>query len=153
MKLTTPVLIAIVVGAILLIVALGAVGLIVWMRQRINKHLTGLKQRYPERDVILMAPTCTLVGMQRPSESRVLRGNGTLIVTSKELILSLWLPKGEIIIPRAAIREVGETDAFAGKSLMRPLLLIKCMAENGEAVSLALLVPELERWKSTLNRR
>ena len=153
MKFSTPGLIALLVGGLALLLILLGVGLLLWMRRRINAHLTGLKARYPERDVILMAPTCTLVGLQRPSEPRVLRGNGTLIVTAKELVLSLWLPKGEIVIPRAAIREVGETDAFAGKSLMRPLLLVKCMADNGEAVALALLVPELERWKATLNRR
>ncbi len=119
------------------------------VKQMALKRLTELRSRYPEHEVMLVAPTVSLIGRESPSEP-MLRGNGSLLLTRKDLVLQLWVPKQEIIISRKDILGVGEAEAFAGKRIAQKLLAIAYRNPKGETETLALYLPEQERWKHTL---
>lgn len=138
-------IILLVVGVLTLVV----LSTIFFVRQLATKRLAELRSRYPERDIVLVAPTVSLIGRESPS-APMLRGNGSLLLTNSQLVLQLWVPKQELVIERKNILGVGEAEAFAGKAIMQKLLAVAYRNATGEQETMALFVPELERWKHTL---
>ena len=126
-------------------------GILTFLKRLANRRLEELKARFPERDVIKLARASNLIGLQSPSR-KMLRGNGTLLLTKDDLVFQLWLPKTEILIPRKAIREVGEVKSFGGKTVFQPLMQLRYSNALGEEESLAIYLSELETWIKLLKR-
>lgn len=140
---------------VFVVVGVLVVNVLLWLflmtrlKKLVNTRLAELRKRYPDRDVLLIAPTSNLIGRESPS-GKMLRGNGTALLTRDKLVFELWLPKTELLIPRNRIKAVSEVKAFAGKSIMRPLLRVDYRNEQGEDEALALYLPDHGAWKTKL---
>jgi hypothetical protein len=82
------------------------------------------------------------------------RGNGVLILTTKELYFELWIPKSrECRIPLESIQKIETTKWHLKKSKNRTLLKIIFTNKKGETDSAAWLVRDLQQWIDAIQRQ
>ncbi|NHJ85704.1 MAG: hypothetical protein FK734_09600 [Asgard group archaeon] len=80
------------------------------------------------------------------------RGNGVLILTSKELFFEMWMPKKVSNIPIKNIVKVEKAKWHLRKSKNRLLLKIIFINEEGQTDSAAWLIRDLDDWINALDR-
>jgi hypothetical protein len=101
-------------------------------------------------DIVLMDEGANSFGIESKGVAQI-RGNGCLAASDEELMFVMWLPRREIRIPRNMITSVERTNSHLGKSMGRPLLLVRFTDEAGSPDSIAWLVSDLEAWQSALS--
>lgn len=79
------------------------------------------------------------------------RGNGCLAASQDELLFVMWYPRREILIDRELITSVERTKWHLGKSVFRPLLLVRFADEMGQPDSVAWYVRDLPMWEAALS--
>lgn len=77
------------------------------------------------------------------------RGNGGLVLTRGDLMFFQMVPRRDLVIPLAAIREVGTVKSHLGKSYGRDLLYVAFDGPSGPD-SIALVVGDLPGWLHAL---
>ena len=111
------------------------------LRRRAARHFAGLD--------VLREDDANTFGVESRTAVQV-RGNGTLAVTADELLFAQWVPNRLERIPRAAITEVTTTKSWLGKTIGRPLLLVRWTA-GADADAIALSVKDLDGWIAELS--
>lgn len=106
------------------------------LRRRALRHFEGL--------TLERSDDANSLGVQSLGKAQV-RGNGTLALTTDELLFAQWVPNRVFHIPRSAIIEVTTTRAFLGKTIGRELLLVRW---DDDAI--ALRVADLSGWIDAL---
>jgi len=86
---------------------------------------------------------------KRPAKGGTLRGNGAIALTKDELIFLMAAPRREVRIPLAAIRDVRLPKSFAGRSVFRPLLVVKYATDEGE-FERGWVVPDAAKWADAI---
>ena len=79
-----------------------------------------------------------------------IRGNGCLAATEDEVLFLMWLPRRQLRIPRDRITLIERTGSHLGKTVGRPLLLVRFTRDDGHADSAAWLVRDLAMWEAVL---
>lgn len=111
------------------------------LRRRARRHFAGLD--------VLREDDANTFGVESAGKGQV-RGNGTLALTADELLFAQWVPNRLLRIPRAAITEVTTGGSWLGKTISRPLLVVRWTADTG-ADAIALWVQDLEGWNAVLS--
>ena len=78
-----------------------------------------------------------------------MRGNGTVALTSEELLFAQWLPDRLLRVPRESIVEVTTTRTHLGKTIGRKLLKVIWRTGDGRD-SIAMWVKDLDGWIEAL---
>ncbi len=140
------VFISVVVGVILLFALIRFVLYIA--RRRLARRVN---ERFAENEIILMTLDANFFG--RKSEGRAqVRGNGALVLTSKELWFSLASPRKDISLPLKSIQYVRMEKSFLYKTALQPLLAVRYKTKEfyDEA---GWLVPEAGKWVEEIEKR
>ena len=88
-------------------------------------------------------------GVQSAGAAQV-RGNGTLALTSTELVFVQAIPRKTIRIPRTSITEVDEVRSHLGKTKGTPLLRVGFTDAQGRNDAVAWAVRDLGAWIAAL---
>jgi len=112
------------------------------LRKRARHHFEGL--------ALIRSDDANSLGVESEGPWQV-RGNGTLALTSEELLFAQWLPDRLLPIPRRSIVEVTTTRAHLGKTIGRNLLKVVWTPEIEDRDSIALWVKDPEWWIEALN--
>lgn len=110
------------------------------LRRRAARHFDGV--------AVLRASDANTFGLASRSRFQV-RGNGTLVLTPDELLFAQWVPDRLVRIPRAAITEVSTTKSWLGKTIFRPLLVVRWCSDAGDD-AIAMWVRDLDGWQAAL---
>lgn len=136
---------------IILIVTAGTIGGLILVfagvRRMAAHREQAMRERFPTARAIL--PNVNFFG-QESNGATQLRGNGTMVLTSSEIVFERWVPRKEYRIPFARIQAIETPRAFLGKSVGRQLLKVVYTNDSGQSDSIAWLVPDLEAFKQTL---
>ncbi len=107
-----------------------------------------IAKRYSAEEIVLAEPSVNSFGLESKGALQ-LRGNGGLVLTAKDLHFLMLVPRREIRIPLADIREVKTVRSHLGKTVVRPLLHVRWGAgETEEAI--AWWVRDVDAWKARL---
>lgn len=79
------------------------------------------------------------------------RGNGALVLTRDDLMFFQMVPRRELVVPLASIREVRTVKVHLGKSYGRDLLYVGFDGPTGPD-SIAWFVRDLAAWQQALRR-
>lgn len=126
-----------------------AAGLVFLIRRLLKTALAEVYAQYPEHVRILTSPMANLFGIKSGGMKQI-RGNGILILTASQLYFRMLLPRRELLIPLRSITSVETPKSFLGKTKGRKLLKIDFRNDAGGTDSVALLVPDLEKWVETI---
>ncbi len=111
-------------------------------RAEVEKH-------YRPEDIVLMAPDANSFGVESAGATQ-LRGNGGLVLTSRELHFFMLAPRRDLRIPLEDIREVKTVRTHLGKTVEMPLLHVRwTTAEHGDD-AIAWWVRDVDAWKTKL---
>lgn len=110
------------------------------LRKRAQHHFQGLS--------LLCSADANSLGVESAGPWQV-RGNGTVALTSEELLFAQWLPDRLLRIPRESIIEVTTTRTHLGKTIGRELLKVIWRAGEGRD-SIAMWVKDLDGWIEAL---
>ena len=132
---------------------LGGLIILLSILKRIMQHTReklgkALKEKFSGQTIILQSRHANFFG-QRSGGQKQVRGNGALVLTTKELFFLLAHPKREFTIPLKDITAVTFPKSHLGKSMMRPLLLVEYLNDS-VADGLAWFVPHHEEWKKAI---
>lgn len=111
------------------------------LRKRARRHFAGL--------TLLREGDANSFGVESGGVWQV-RGNGSLALTKRELLLAQWVPNRLLRIPRRSIIEVTTTRSHLGKTIGRDLLKVVWTTELGTQDSIALQVRDLDGWLEAL---
>lgn len=135
----------------LVLIVAGSIGGIVLVFAGVKRMAAGreqaMRQRFPTARTIL--PNVNFFGRESDGAAQ-LRGNGTMALTSSEIVFERWVPRKEYHIPFARIQAIETPRAFLGKSSGRRLLKVVYTSDSGQTDAIAWLVPDLEALKQTL---
>jgi len=109
-----------------------------------NRSKSILK-KFEDKDIIRVFVGANFFG-QESLKLRQVRGNGVLVLTSKELYFEMWIPKRVFRIPLYSIIDFEETKWHLRKTKNRPLLKIIFTNQKGETDSAAWIVRDLDLW-------
>ncbi|MHA1121367.1 MAG: hypothetical protein ACTSPC_00965 [Candidatus Heimdallarchaeota archaeon] len=109
-----------------------------------NRSKSILK-KFGDKDIIRVFVGANFFG-QESLKLRQVRGNGVLVLTSKELYFEMWIPKRVFRIPLYSIIDFEETKWHLRKTKNRPLLKIIFTNQKGETDSAAWIVRDLDLW-------
>ena len=124
--------------------------LLYFIRKYFNKKSSELLSTYSEREIIQKSIDANFFGLQSLGRRQV-RGNGLLILTEREVIFYLYVPKKEFRIPLKSIIRIDSPKSHLGKTKSRLLLKIVFTNNIGEEDSIAWNVGDLESWILQLN--
>ncbi|MBK8139396.1 MAG: hypothetical protein IPK52_26845 [Chloroflexi bacterium] len=124
-----------------------AAGGIWFLRRMADKSEASMRERFPE--ALLVVRGALFYGQQSKGVKQ-LRGNGTLVVTSGEIIFERWLPKAEYRIRIADITSVDTPRGFLGKNTGRLLLAVSYSSLTGQSDAMAWDVRDLNAVKSRI---
>ncbi len=130
---------ALVVGAALL----GAVAIVVGVRRSRTETL-GDALVEADGEVVVEDRMANYFGLTSAHPWQ-LRGNGTLMLTTREIFFQRWTPAMVLRIPRGDITKVELVKAHLGKRVGRPLLKLTFRTEDGED-SVAWYVSDPDQW-------
>ena len=115
------------------------------VKKLFQKRITEILDKFNNKEIVISHTSANFFG-QLSRKSLQMRGNGVLILTSKELFFEMWYPKKELQIPVSAIMKIEITKSFLHKRVLRKLLKVSFQNENGEDDAAAWWVTSLERW-------
>ncbi len=102
-----------------------------------------------ESEIVAMDESANCFGLESKGVTQ-LRGNGCLAATNDELLFIMWIPRRETRIPRAWITSVERARSHLGKTIFRPLLLVRFTNDQGAQDSVAWYVRDLPAWEAAL---
>lgn len=108
-------------------------------------------RRYPGVAVRKLEPMASCFGVESAGVWQI-RGAGVLALTDAHLWFSMYLVAKEVEIPLDAIREVTLVDSHLRKRQLGRKLLKVSFERDGQADSVAWLVPDPERWLEFLGQ-
>ncbi|NPE06841.1 MAG: hypothetical protein GNW80_01045 [Asgard group archaeon] len=109
------------------------------------KRSTSILEKFEDKDIIRAFVGANFFG-QESLKLRQVRGNGVLVLTSKELYFEMWTPNRVYRIPIHSIIDFEETKWHLRKTKNRPLLKIIFTNPMGETDSAAWIVKDLDLW-------
>lgn len=139
-------MILVIVLAVVVVVALGAVAVVGGLRgsKASNERIEG---RLAELTV-LRKDRATCLG-RASADTAHAKGVGVLALTPDELVFWLAVPDREVRVPRAAITGSGSTRSFLDKHVAEDVLHV-AWTVDGEADEAAWKVPDLTAWVAAL---
>ena len=123
--------------------------LVVLVRARRDRVYAGLK-RDVEDDGLLAGEAGVLFLGLKSQGGRQWRGNGALVVTSKELRFRAWWPAREIVIARRDVVDFGGATSHAGRTVGIPLLAVRFRDAGGYVETAAWATRHLDAWVGAL---
>ena len=134
---------------VLALAAVSIVFVVLWIRALKNRAVERVKRHLQDDEIILIDESANCFGVESAGVMQI-RGNGCLALTGESVHFSMWLPRKEVQIPRAAITGIETPISHLMKSKGRRLLKIHFKSETGAADSVAWLVRDLAEWVSIL---
>jgi hypothetical protein len=116
-----------------------------------QKRTNEILAKFDERDIIISQNNANFFG-QQSLKSFQIRGNGVLVLTTKELYFEMWHPKKTLQIPRTSILKIEITKSFLHKSVFRKLLKVIFQNNDGEEDAAAWWVTSLDNGIEKLER-
>jgi hypothetical protein len=123
-------------------------GVLVVLRNMARQKEASARARYPNARQIDRA--ASFFGQESRGAAQM-RGNGTLILTSSDLIFEMWVVNKEFRIPLQSIQSLENPSSFLGKSRFTPLLKVVYTNEQGTTDAMAWQVPDLSGWMRHIN--
>jgi hypothetical protein len=125
---------------IILVILLILVVTLFLVRRYAMTRSQAAREQFPNARLII--PSANFYGQESLGVMQA-RGNGTLVLTDKELYFERWLPRREYRIPLAAIQAIETPSSYLGKTNFRPVLKIVFKDENGQTDSMGWLVSDV----------
>ena len=116
-----------------------------WLRRRTADQVRSLVGSEPS----LLDDSANFFGVESRGAGQI-RGNGCLAATGDELVFLMWLPRRELRISRSHITGTARVGSHLGKTVGRPLLLVRFTRDDGQPDSAAWLVRDLAMWEAVL---
>lgn len=138
------IIVVVVTGIVLALAALALVG-----ARRMRGMRTEFRGRVAAHGTTELSAQANLFGQASAGKTQV-RGLGTLLLTSEELVFVQLLPARELRVPRDAITSCRVTRHFLGKTQGRDLLVVTWDA-NGMGDAAAFDTPNTSEWVSRLS--
>ena len=106
-----------------------------------------------ENKTILLGPqSANSFGQESKGLSQI-RGLGLLILTNRELIFGMYIPKRDLLILLDYIHKVSTPKSHLGKTRFKPLLKIEFTNNQGESDSIAWQIRDLDLWVNTIKNQ
>ena len=103
-----------------------------------------------DSEIVAIDNRANCFGLESAGVTQI-RGNGCLAATNDEILFIMWIPRKEIRIPRSWITSVERAKSHLGKTVFRPLLLVRFTNDQGAADAVAWLVRDLPAWEAALS--
>ncbi len=145
---STAVVIAIVVGAVVLFVAIFAIALRAVARAA-KEHEAAARREFPNAALV---DSGALFFGQESRGAAQLRGNGTLVLTDAEMVFKQWVVDREFRVPLGWIVAIEKPRSFLGKSQFVELLCVKYRDDAGKDDAMAWRVRDLSGWIQAIER-
>lgn len=135
-----PLVLTIIIALLLFFVIIfGAAQL--FIRTLASRNLTAALERFPQAHTL--GRDALMFGQESKGVTQF-RGNGTLLLTERELYFRKWITNIEHIIPLGSIISIERPRVFLGKTYGKPLLKINYQRDDGQRDSIAWYVRDLE---------
>lgn len=121
-----------------------------FIRKYFNRRSSEILSNYTEIEILKKNIDANFFGLESLGRGQ-LRGNGLLMLTERDLIFNLYVPKKEFRIPLKSIIRTESSKSHLGKSIFRLLLKIVFINNKGEEDSIAWRVGDLESWILLMN--
>ena len=121
---------------------------IILFRVYIRKRSAEIVSKFDDTIILSSVVGANFLGIESKGPWQM-RGNGVLVLTSKELYFEMWVPKRIIKLPLSAVKEVSSAFTHAGNSKGVPLLKVRFQDDDVEDV-VAWLVDDVAHWKRVL---
>jgi hypothetical protein len=121
----------------------------VWFQKKRKAVAALVRAELGESEIVAIDESANCFGLDSKGVTQI-RGNGCLAVTKDELLFVMWIPRREIRIPRAWITSVETTKWHLGKTMGKPLLLVRFTDDQARADSVAWYVKDLPAWEAAL---
>lgn len=135
-----------IVTFVILLIAFVAVSF--FLRRLATQNEAAARAKYPAARMVV--PDAVFFGQQSKG-SMQLRGNGTLLLTDRELYFRKWLPVTEYAIPLSQIESIETPKIYLGKTYGRPLLKINYRGADGQPDSMGWYVSDIESVRRQLD--
>lgn len=140
MDFVIPLVLTIIIALLLLFVIIfGAAQL--FIRNLASRNLTTALERFPGAHIL--GRDALMFGQQSKGVAQ-LRGNGTLLLTERELYFRKWITTTEYIIPLGSVTSIETPRGYLGKTYSKPLLKINYQRDDGQRDSIGWYVRDLE---------
>ncbi len=103
-----------------------------FFRNRINE----ITEKFKDKKVLISSSSANFFGQESLRKNQI-GGNGVLILTEKDLIFEMWIPKKKLIIPLNSIIKIITPKSHLGKIKFRSLLKVIFKNEKNESDSVA----------------
>jgi hypothetical protein len=120
-------------------IVFGAVFL--FLRPMASRNIAAALERHPSAQVLERA--AMFFGQESKGVTQ-LRGNGTLLLTERELYFRKWVPMTEYVIPLRSITAIETPKGHLGKTYGKPLLKVSYQRDDGQPDSIAWYVRDLD---------
>lgn len=110
-----------------------------------------IRERFPTETIILQNPLAYCMGHKSKRVQK--QGNGPLILTENELFFALPFPRVIISIPLSSITRVEQTRRFQAKGLLKMLIRVDFITDDGQEDAMAWYVKDTDSWMQALQKR
>lgn len=120
-------------------------GMIIWLKILFRQRREEVEAMFREEEIILQHNFAHFYGLESIGHAQA-KGNGVLVMTSKELYFLKALPRREYRVPLSAITQVSNPRSHLGKSNVTKLLRVDFI-RDGKVDAIAWMVgEEFETW-------
>lgn len=119
-----------------------------WIKRLRYEAIAAVK-RSTEGEKVYQVEDCNFFGRQSAGYKQV-RGNGILALTDRGIHFRMLIPRKELFVPLASIKDISQPRSFLGKTKLRYLLRVDFVNEEGGDDAGAWLVPSLQWWSEAI---
>lgn len=115
------------------------------IRESLDRRLAEVERGLAGEEVIRATRRANYFGRASASMAQ-LRGNGVLVLATRELVFCMLAPRREYRVPLESVVDVGYQRSFKGKTVGGELLVVHYRDEYGVLDALCFWVPEPRKW-------
>jgi hypothetical protein len=110
-----------------------------------KRRTSKILEKYQYREILKQEIGANFFGQESLGLKQI-RGNGVLLLLAGELIFEMWFPRRTFTIFLADIRSIERAKKHLRKNILRPLLKVVFLNNNGQTDSMAWWVRDVDDW-------